>query len=44
VNITRAGLQPSAKGPAGWFTGTLQIDPLFTAPAPGRVLGATASP
>ena len=40
MEITRAGSQPSAKGPADWFTGTVRIDPLFTAPAPARVAGA----
>jgi len=40
MKITRAGSQPSAKGPADWFTGTVRIDPLFTAPQPARVAGA----
>jgi len=40
MNITRAGSQPSNKGPADWFTGTVRVDPLFTAPAPARVAGA----
>ena len=31
MQITKAGSQPSAKGPAEWFTGTVRIDPLFTA-------------
>jgi quercetin dioxygenase-like cupin family protein len=43
MNITRAGSQPSTKGPADWFTGTVRIDPLFTAPAPGRVAGTTVT-
>jgi quercetin dioxygenase-like cupin family protein len=29
MEITRAGSQPSTKGPADWFTGTVRIDPLF---------------
>ena len=29
IEITRAGSQPSNKGPADWFTGTVRIDPLF---------------
>ena len=29
MEITRAGSQPSTKGPAEWFTGTVRIDPLF---------------
>ena len=40
MNITRAGSQASNKGPADWFTGTVRIDPLFTAPLPARVAGA----
>lgn len=40
MRITRAGTQPSQKGPADWFTGTVRIDPLFQADAPGRVAGA----
>jgi len=33
----RAGSQPSAKGPEAYFTGTVRIDPLHTAPPPSRV-------
>ena len=40
MDIKRSGSQPSAKGPAEWFTGTVRIDPLFTAPDPARVSGA----
>ena len=40
MEIKRAGSQASGKGPAEWFTGTVRIDPLFTAPDPGRVAGA----
>lgn len=29
--ITRVGTQASAKGPEDWFTGSVRIDPLFTA-------------
>jgi quercetin dioxygenase-like cupin family protein len=43
MNITRAGSQPSGKGPADWFTGTVRIDPLFSAPAPARVAGAAVT-
>jgi quercetin dioxygenase-like cupin family protein len=43
MQITRAGSQPSQKGPADWFTGTVRIDPLFTAPAPGRAAGAVVT-
>ena len=40
MEIQRAGSVPSGKGPADWFTGTVRIDPLFTAPEPARVAGA----
>jgi quercetin dioxygenase-like cupin family protein len=43
MDIKRAGSQPSGKGPADWFTGTVRIDPLFQAPAPARVAGATVT-
>jgi quercetin dioxygenase-like cupin family protein len=43
MEITRAGSKPSSKGPADWFTGTVRIDPLFTAPAPARVGGAAVT-
>src|SRR4051812_23101279 len=43
MEITRAGSKPSGKGPAEWFTGTVRIDPLFTAPAPARVGGAAVT-
>src|SRR5688572_21277800 len=39
MEIKRSGSQPSAKGPTDWFTGTVRIDPLFPAAAPGRVAG-----
>jgi quercetin dioxygenase-like cupin family protein len=37
MNIIRAGSQPSAKGPAEYFTGTVRIDPLNAPPEPARV-------
>jgi len=40
MNIQRIGTQPSGKGPADWFTGTVRIDPLFQAPDPALVAGA----
>jgi quercetin dioxygenase-like cupin family protein len=43
MEIRRSGAQPSGKGPAGWFTGTVRIDPLFTAPAPARMTGASVT-
>ncbi len=41
MEIRRVGSQPSATGPAEWFTGTVRIDPLFQAPEPARVAGAS---
>ncbi len=43
MEIKRSGSQPSGKGPAAWFTGTVRIDPLFSPPAPVRVAGATVT-
>lgn len=43
MDITRAGSQPSAKGPADWFTGTVRIDPLFQAQAPARAAGVAVT-
>ena len=43
MDIKRAGSQPSQKGPAEWFTGTVRIDPLFQAPAPARAAGASVT-
>jgi quercetin dioxygenase-like cupin family protein len=33
LDINRVGTQPSGKGPADWFTGTVRVDPLFHEPA-----------
>ena len=43
MEIKRSGSQPSAKGPAEWFTGTVRIDPLFDAPLPARANGASVT-
>jgi quercetin dioxygenase-like cupin family protein len=40
MEIQRAGTQPSNRGPEEYFTGTVRVDPLFTAPEPARVAGA----
>jgi len=40
MNIIRAGSQPSAKGPADWFTGTVRIDSPFKGSDSARVSGA----
>jgi quercetin dioxygenase-like cupin family protein len=39
MEIKRIGSQPSGRGPAEWFTGTVRIDPLFGAAAPARAAG-----
>ena len=43
MDIKRAGSQSSDKGPAEWFTGIVRIDPLFRAPDPARVAGASVT-
>ena len=37
MEIKRSGSQPSGRGPAEYFTGTVRIDPLFSPPEPARV-------
>lgn len=43
MEIRRVGTQPSTKGPSEWFTGTVRIDPLFQAPDPALVQGASVT-
>jgi len=43
MDIKRSGAQPSGKGPAEYFTGTVRVDPLFQAPDPARVVGASVT-
>jgi quercetin dioxygenase-like cupin family protein len=43
MEIKRSGTQPSGKGSAEYFTGTVRVDPLFEAPAPARVRGASVT-
>ena len=43
MDIKRSGSQPSAKGPAEYFTGNVRIDPLFEAPDPARARGASVT-
>ncbi|MGI3778579.1 MAG: (R)-mandelonitrile lyase [Janthinobacterium lividum] len=43
MDIKRTGSQPSGPGPADWFTGTVRIDPLFSAPAPARMACASVT-
>ncbi len=39
MEIKRSGSQPSGKGPAEWFTGTVRIDPLIEPAPPARAIG-----
>src|SRR5213593_631529 len=43
MDIKRTGTQPSRKGPAEYFTGTVRIDPLFQSPEPARVSGGSVT-
>jgi len=43
MEIKRSGSQPSGKGPAEYFTGSVSVDSLFQAPAPARVVSATVT-
>ena len=43
MDIIRIGTQPSNKGPADWFTGTVRIDPLFQTSDPARVQSASVT-
>jgi quercetin dioxygenase-like cupin family protein len=43
MEIKRVGSQPSSMGPEEWFTGSVRIDPLFQAPDPARVVGASVT-
>ena len=43
MRISRSGSQPSSKGPADYFTGTVRIDPLFQPEAPARAASASVT-
>jgi quercetin dioxygenase-like cupin family protein len=43
MEIKRGGSQPSAKGPEGYFTGTVRIDAPFSGSDGARVGGATVT-
>jgi quercetin dioxygenase-like cupin family protein len=43
LDITRNGSQPSAAGPAEYFTGSVRVDPLFQAPDPARAAAASVT-
>ena len=43
MDIKRVGSRPSVQGRPEWFTGTVRIDPLFEAPDPALVQGASVT-
>ncbi len=43
MDIKRSGSQPSGKGSAEYFTGTVRVDSLFQAPNPARVVSASVT-
>jgi quercetin dioxygenase-like cupin family protein len=43
MEIKRSGSQPSARGSAEYFTGTVRIDPLMSPSEPARVAGASVT-
>jgi quercetin dioxygenase-like cupin family protein len=43
MELKRAGSQPAQPGPAAYFTGTVRIVPLHTAPSPSRVACASVT-
>ncbi|TKC88318.1 cupin domain-containing protein [Trinickia terrae] len=43
MDIRKCGAQPSAKGPAEYFTGTVRIDAPFVGEQPARIGGATVT-
>jgi quercetin dioxygenase-like cupin family protein len=43
MEIKNNGSQPSIKGPADWFTGSVRIDPLFQPKAPARTGAASVT-
>ena len=43
MDIHRNGSRPTRRGPADYFTGTVRVDPLFQAPDPARVSGASVT-
>ena len=43
IEIKRNGSQPSGKGPADWFTGSVRIDPLIQPKEPARVASSSVT-
>ena len=43
MEVKRIGSQPSGNGSPRYFTGVVRVDPLFDAPDPARVVGASVT-
>ena len=43
MDIKRSGSHQTSKGPADWFIGSVRMRPLFEAPEPARVRGASVT-
>ena len=43
MEIKRIDSQPTRKGPAEWFTGSVRIQPMFDSPEPARAHGASVT-
>ncbi len=43
MEIKRSGSQPSNKGSAEYFTGSVRVDPLFQAKSPARAVSASVT-
>lgn len=43
MDIKRSGSQASTRGATEYFTGNVRLDPLFQAPDPARVVGASVT-
>ena len=43
MEIKRIDSQPTRKGPAEWFTGSVRIQPMFENPEPARARGASVT-
>jgi len=43
ISITRSGSQPSARGSAEYFTGSVRVDAPFRASSPARISGGTVT-
>jgi quercetin dioxygenase-like cupin family protein len=43
MEIKRIDSQPTRKGPAEWFTGSVRIQPMFDSPEPARARGVSVT-